>query len=61
LEVRLGVNRSANAAISATRRAVEAGTLPFQIACAVAEPPLVKYDFHPFKKADIFMSIGEIE
>jgi hypothetical protein len=32
LEVRLGVKRSANAAIGATGRAMEAGTLPFQIA-----------------------------
>jgi hypothetical protein len=61
LKVRLGVKRSANAAVSTTGRATEAGTLPFQIACLITEPPLLEDQVHPFEEAGKFMAIGEVE
>ena len=61
LEVRLGVKRSLNATIGMAGRAMEAGTLPFQIAGLIAEPALFEYYFHPFKKACTFMAIREVE
>jgi hypothetical protein len=56
LEVRLGVNHLANAAIGTTGRATEAGTLVLQIACLITEPLLLEDHTHPFEEAELWPS-----
>lgn len=63
LEVGLGVQKPANAAIYTTGRTTEARTLPVEslIADLIAKSPLLKDNPHPLKTPCKLVVLGEVE